>query len=78
MSYKAHTNGNRESSGGIGLTKRSNEGRGGPKETVEGRPLARENVIQSTPAPDSVPNEWANPWLDGVARGGGLCLQALI
>jgi len=66
MSYKTHRHGGRESSGGIVLTKRSNEGQGGPKEIVEGRPLAKENVNQSIPAPDSVPDEWANTWPGGV------------
>ena len=68
MSYKAHTHGGRESSGGIVLTKRSNEGQGGPKEIVEGRPLAKENVAQSIPAPDTVPVPWANTWLGGVRK----------
>ena len=66
MSYKAHTHGGRESSGGIVPTTRSNEGQGGPKEIAEGRPLAKENVKPSIPAPDSVPDVWANPWLVGV------------
>jgi hypothetical protein len=66
MSSKSHMYGNGESSGGIVLTKRSNEGQGGSKEIVEGRPLAKENVHQSTPAPDTVPEEWANNWLYGV------------
>jgi hypothetical protein len=60
MSYKAHRYGGRESSGGIVLTKRSNAGQGGPKEIVEGRPLAKENVAESIPAPDTVPELWAN------------------
>ena len=59
-SYKAHMYGGRESSSGIVLTKRSNAGQGGPKEIVEGRPLAKENIAQSIPAPDTVPDEWAN------------------
>ena len=50
-SYKAHMYGGRESSSGIVLTKRSNAGQGGPKEIVEGRPLAKEKVRQSIPAP---------------------------
>ena len=49
MSYKAHMYGGRESSGGIVLTKRSNEGQGGPKEIVEGRPLTKENADQPDP-----------------------------
>jgi len=68
MSYKTHMYGGRESSGGIVLTKRSNEGQGGPNEAVEGRPLAKENAMQSIPAPDTVPDEWANKWLDGVRQ----------
>ena len=39
MSYKSHAHGEGESHSGIVPTKRSNEGRGGPKEIVEGRPL---------------------------------------
>ncbi len=60
MSYKAHMHGGRESSGGVVPTKRSNEGQGGLQEIVEGRPLAKENVTQSIPAPDTAPDEWAN------------------
>jgi hypothetical protein len=60
MSDKTHMHGGRESSGGIVLTKRSNAGQGGPKEIVEGRPLAKENVAPSIPAPDTVPEAWAN------------------
>src|ERR1035441_9593689 len=44
MSYKAQRNGGGESYSGIVPAKRSNEGRGGPKETVEGRPLTKENM----------------------------------
>ena len=66
MSYKAHMYGGRESSGGIVLTKRSNAGQGGPKEIAEGRPLAKENVDPSIPAPDTVPDECANTRLVGV------------
>ena len=60
MSYKTDMHGGRESSGGIVLAKRSNEGLGGPQGIVEGRLLAEENVNQSIPPPDSVPDEWAN------------------
>ena len=60
MSYKAHMHGGRESSGGIILTKRLNAGQGGPKETVEGRPSAKENIHPSIPALDTVPDEWVN------------------
>jgi group II intron reverse transcriptase/maturase len=49
MSYKAHTHGNGESYSGIVPTKRSNEGRGGSKEIVEGRPLTKENAEEPTP-----------------------------
>jgi RNA-directed DNA polymerase len=44
MSYKAQMNGGGESYSGIVPEKRSNEGRGGPKETVEGRPMTKENA----------------------------------
>ena len=44
MSYKAQMNGGGESYSGIVPAKRSNEGRGGPKEIVEGRPLTKENT----------------------------------
>jgi len=66
MSHKAH--GSRESSSGIVPRKRQNVGQGGPKETVEGRLLAKENVKPPTPAPDSVPNEWVNRWQVGVRQ----------
>ena len=66
MSYKAHMHGGRESSSGIVPMKRWNAGQGGPKETVEGRLLAKENAKPPIPAPDSVPNEWANTWQVGV------------
>jgi len=49
MSYKTHVNGDRESHSGIVPTKRSNEGRGGPKEIVEGRPLTKENAEEPNP-----------------------------
>ena len=49
MSYKTHANGDRESHSGIVPTKRSNEGRGGPKEIVEGRPLTKENAEEPNP-----------------------------
>ena len=60
--------GGRESSSGIVLMKRWNAGQGGPKETVEGRLLAKENANQPIPAPDSEPNEWANTWQVGVRQ----------
>jgi group II intron reverse transcriptase/maturase len=44
MSYKAQMNGGGESYSGIVPAKRSNEGQGGPKEIVEGRPLTKENA----------------------------------
>ena len=69
MSYKTQMHGSGESSGGIVLAKRSNKGQGGPQETVEGRPPAKENIAQSTPAPDTVPDEWANTWLGDAPRG---------
>jgi RNA-directed DNA polymerase len=49
MSYKAHMDGGRGSHSGIVPTKRSNEGRGGPKEIVEGRPLTKENAEEPNP-----------------------------
>ena len=49
MSYKTHMHGDRESYSGIVPTKRSNEGRGGPKEIVEGRPLTKENAEEPNP-----------------------------
>ena len=49
MSDKAHMHGDRESHSGIVPTKRSNEGRGGPKEIVEGRPLTKENAEEPNP-----------------------------
>ena len=38
-----------ESNSGIVPPKRSNEGLGGPQETVEGRPLTKENTREPTP-----------------------------
>ena len=49
MSYKTHVHGDRESHSGIVPAKRSNEGRGGPKEIVEGRPLTKENAEEPNP-----------------------------
>jgi len=49
MSYKSQMNGGGESSSGIVPAKRLNEGRGGPKETVEERPLAKESTGQPNP-----------------------------
>ena len=76
MSYKTHMHGGRESSGGIVLAKRSNEGLGGPQGIVKGRLLAEENVNQSTPPPDSAPDEWAT--MAGWYAQGGPCSAALI
>jgi hypothetical protein len=60
MSYKSHVHGDREPHSGIVPTKRSNEGRGGPKEIVEGRPLTKENAEEPnpyrTPSRESGPN----------------------
>jgi RNA-directed DNA polymerase len=60
MSYKAQMNGGGESYSGIVPAKRSNEGRGGPKEIVEGRPLTKENTEEPnsyrTPSRESEPN----------------------
>jgi len=44
MSYKTQMNGGGESHSGIVPAKQPNEGRGGPKEVVEGRPLTKENT----------------------------------
>jgi RNA-directed DNA polymerase len=49
MSHKSHAHGEGESHSGIVPTKRSNEGRGGPKEIVEGRPLTKENAEEPNP-----------------------------
>ena len=49
MSSKTHMHGNGESYRGIVPAKRSNEGRGGPKEIVEGRPLTKENAEEPHP-----------------------------
>ena len=59
MSYKAHAHGDRESHSGIVPAKRSNEGRGGPKEIVEGRLLARENA--EVPNPSRTPSRANGP-----------------
>jgi group II intron reverse transcriptase/maturase len=60
MSDKSHAHGEGESHSGIVPTKRSNEGRGGPKEIVEGRPLTKENAEEPnpyrTPSRESGPN----------------------
>ena len=49
-SYKAQMNGGGESYSGMVPTKRSNEGQGGPKEIVEGRPLTKENAEGLNPS----------------------------
>lgn len=49
MSYTTRAHGNGESHSGIVPGKRSNAGRGGPKEIVEGRPLTEENVEEPNP-----------------------------
>ena len=60
MSYKAQMNGGGESYSGVVLTKQPNEGRGGPKEAVEGRPLAKENMeepnLRRTPSRENEPS----------------------
>jgi hypothetical protein len=48
MSCKTQINGGGESYSGIVPAKRSNEGRGGPKEMVEGRPLTKENMEEAS------------------------------
>ena len=47
--FGAHRNGNRKRYHGIVPAKRSNEGRGGPKEIAEGRPLTKENAEEPNP-----------------------------
>ena len=47
MSYKAQRAGGGESYSGIVPAKQPNEGRGGPQEAVEGRPLTEENMEES-------------------------------
>ena len=59
MSYKTHVHGDRESHSGIVPAKRSNEGRGGPKEIVEGRPLTKENAEE--PDPHRTPSRESGP-----------------
>ena len=49
MSSKTHMHGNGESYRGIVPAKWSNEGSGGPKEIVEGRPLTKENAEEPNP-----------------------------
>jgi group II intron reverse transcriptase/maturase len=60
MSYKAQMNGGRESYSGIVPARQPNEGRGGPQEAVEGRPLTKENAEEPhsyrTPSRGSEPN----------------------
>jgi len=60
MSSESHMYGDGESHSGIVPTKRSNEGRGGLKEIVEGRPLTKENAAEPnpyrTPSRESGPN----------------------
>jgi group II intron reverse transcriptase/maturase len=51
--------GGRESHSGIVPTKRSNEGRGGPKEIVEERPLTKENAEE--PNPNRTPRREIGP-----------------
>ena len=59
MSYKTHMNGGGESYSGIVPTKRTNEGQGGPKEIVEGRPLTKENAEE--PNPNRTPSRENGP-----------------
>ena len=60
MSYKTQMNGRGESYSGIVPTKQPNEGQGGPKESVEGRALTKENMEKPnsyrTPSRESGPN----------------------
>src|ERR1035441_6789898 len=56
-----------ESHSGIVPTKRSNAGRGGPKEIVEGRPLTKENAEE--PNPYRTPSRESGPsGLDRVSQ----------
>jgi len=59
MSYKAQMHGGGESSGGIVAAKQPNEGQGGPKEVVERRPPAKENMDQ--PNSCRAPNRVSEP-----------------
>ena len=59
MSHKTHVNGDRESHSGIVPGKRTNEGQGGPKENVEGRPLTKENAEE--PNPRRTPSRESGP-----------------
>ena len=59
MSYKTQMNGGGESYSGIVPSKRSNEGQGGPKEIVEGRPLTKENAEE--PNPNRTPSREIGP-----------------
>jgi group II intron reverse transcriptase/maturase len=52
-------NGGRESHSGVVPMKRSNEGQGGPKEIVEGRPLTKENAEE--PNPHRTPSRESGP-----------------
>jgi hypothetical protein len=52
-------NGGGESYNGIVPSKRSNEGQGGPKEMVEGRPLTKENA--EAPNPNRTPSREIGP-----------------
>jgi hypothetical protein len=47
MRSQSHRHGGGESYSGVIPAKQPNEGRGGPKEVVEGRPLTEENMGQS-------------------------------
>jgi group II intron reverse transcriptase/maturase len=49
MSSESHMHDHGESHSGVVPMKRSNEGRGGPKEIVEGRALTKENAEEPTP-----------------------------
>ncbi len=49
MSSTSHMHDGRESHSGIVPAKQSNAGKGGPKETVEGRPLTEKNTAEPNP-----------------------------
>jgi RNA-directed DNA polymerase len=61
MSYKSQRNGGGESYSGILPAKQPNEGRGGLKEAVEGRPLTKENMEE--------PNSYQTPGRESESSG---------
>ena len=70
-----------ESYSGILLTKQPNEGRGGPQEALEGRPLTQENTDQ--PDPCRTPSRGSGPTglervREAAKRDGKLRFTALL